>query len=130
MRFPFALFGSILGALGVLAGAFGAHALDGVLSERGTRSIWETAVLFHLLHAVAVSALGWSSGPVIWKSFSGLASIAWIGGIFLFSGSLYILATGGPRFFGPVTPPGGLLLLIGWGLAILHGMRQMKGGSS
>jgi uncharacterized membrane protein YgdD (TMEM256/DUF423 family) len=80
MRFPFAFFGSILGALGVLTGAFGAHALNGILSERETRSIWETAVLFHLLHAVTVPTLGWSSGPVTWKSLSGLASIAWIRG--------------------------------------------------
>jgi uncharacterized membrane protein YgdD (TMEM256/DUF423 family) len=130
MKFPVALFGAILGFFGVLAGAFGAHALDGILVERGTRSAWETAVIFHLLHAVAISALGWSCGPVSWKSLPGFTAITWIGGVIFFSGSLYALATGGPRFLGPVTPLGGLLLLAGWSIAILYGMRQRKWGSS
>jgi uncharacterized membrane protein YgdD (TMEM256/DUF423 family) len=130
MIFPIALFGALLGLFGVLAGAFGAHALDGILTERGTQSAWETAVLFHLLHAVAVCALGWSCGPVSWKSLPGFTSIAWIGGVVLFSGSLYVLSTGGPRFLGPVTPLGGLFLLTGWLLAILYGLRQKKVTSS
>ena len=130
MKFPIALFGAVLGFFGVMAGAFGAHALDGILVERGTRLAWETAVVFHLLHAVAVSALGWSCGPVSWKSLPGLTSIAWIGGVVLFSGSIYVLSTGGPRFLGPITPLGGLLLLTGWLLAIFHGMRKKKGAST
>ena len=129
MKFSFAVFGAILGFFGVLAGAFGAHALDGILVDRGTRSAWETAVVFHLLHAVAISALCWSCGPVSWKSLPGLTAIAWIIGIVFFSGSLYVLSTGGPRFFGPVTPLGGLFLLTGWLLAILYGLRQKKGVS-
>ena len=129
MKFSFAVFGAILGFFGVLTGAFGAHALDGILVERGTQSAWETAVVFHLLHAVAISALGWSCGPVSWKSLTGLTAIAWIIGIVFFSGSLYVLSTGGPRFFGPVTPLGGLFLLTGWLLAILYGLRQKKGVS-
>ena len=130
MKSSISLFGAILGFFGVLAGAFGAHALDGILVERGTRSAWEPAVVFHLLHAVAISALGWSCGPVSWKSLTGLTAIAWTGGCVFFSGSLYILAIGGPQFLGPVTPLGGLLLLIGWLLAIFHGMRKKKGAST
>jgi uncharacterized membrane protein YgdD (TMEM256/DUF423 family) len=129
MNISFSLFGAVLGFFGVLAGAFGAHGLDGILVERGTRLAWETAVVFHLLHAVAISALGWSCGPVSWKSLSGFTAIAWTGGVVFFSGSIYVLSTGGPRFLGPVTPLGGLLLLIGWLLALFHGMRQKNGGS-
>ena len=129
IKFPIALIGAVLGTIGVLAGAFGAHALDQILVEQGTQTTWETAVLFHLLHAVAISALGWTFGPTSWKSLTGLVAIAWIGGIVLFSGSLYVLAIGGPRFLGPVTPAGGLLLLVGWVLAIFHGMQERRGNS-
>ncbi len=127
MKFPIASIGAVLGFLGVLAGAFGAHALDGILTELGTKPVWQTAVFFHLLHAVAITALGWCYGPVSWKSIPGLTATAWTGGVICFSGSLYILTVGGPRGFGPVTPLGGLLLLTGWLLAFLHGIRQRKG---
>ena len=55
--------GAILGFLGVLAGAFGAHALKPGLIERGMLEVWHTAVLFHLLHAIALCALGWTASP-------------------------------------------------------------------
>ncbi len=85
---------------------------------RGMATAWDTAVLFHLLHAVVITALGWTAGPVSWSSRTGLTAAAWILGTILFSGSLYLLAAGGPRLLGPVTPIGGLLLLTGWILAI------------
>ena len=115
---PIAMIGAALGALAIATGAFGAHALKPFLTEQGMGSAWETAVLFNLLHAVAISALGWTFGPVPWSNRSGLVGLAWILGTSLFSGSLYLLALGGPRWLGPITPLGGLLLLIGWLLAI------------
>lgn len=116
--FSIASIGAMLGALGILAGAFGAHALKATLAERGMITAWETAVLFHLLHAVIITALGWTVGPVPWLSRTGTTAAAWILGTVLFSGSLYFLALGGPRLLGPVTPIGGLLLLAGWILAL------------
>ena len=116
--FSIASIGAVLGALGILAGAFGAHALKIFLAEQGMTAAWDTAVLFHLLHAVLITALGWTAGPVSWSSRTGLTAAAWILGTILFSGSLYLLAAGGPRLLGPVTPIGGLLLLTGWILAI------------
>lgn len=116
--FSIASIGTCLGALGVLSGAFGAHALKAGLAERSMTSVWETAVLFHLLHAGIITALGWAAGPVPWSSRTGLTAISWILGTILFSGSLYLLAAGGPRLLGPITPVGGLLLLAGWVLAI------------
>ena len=110
--------GAILGFLGVLAGAFGAHALKPGLIERGTLEVWNTAVLFHLLHAIALCALGWAVNPSRWASRAGLIAASWILGVVLFSGSLYLLATGGPRILGPITPIGGLFLLTGWALAV------------
>lgn len=116
--FSIATIGAVLGALGILSGAFGAHALKAGLVERGMTTVWETAVLFHLIHAVIITALGWTAGPVSWSSRAGITATSWILGTLLFSGSLYLLAAGGPRAIGPVTPVGGLFLLVGWILAI------------
>lgn len=104
----------LLGFTGVALGAFGAHALKDTLAASGHTETWRTAVLYHLLHSVALLALtGWSDH----HSRSSLrAAGCWIAGILLFSGSLYWLSLGGPKFLGPVTPLGGAALLAGWAL--------------
>jgi uncharacterized membrane protein YgdD (TMEM256/DUF423 family) len=119
----------LMGVTGVALGAFGAHALRESLLQRQTVSLWQTAVLYHLVHTVALLALtGWkadSAGrlpPAI-----AAAAYCWMGGIALFAGSLYGLALGGPRLLGPVTPAGGLLLLAGWVLVMIGGLRPPAG---
>jgi uncharacterized membrane protein YgdD (TMEM256/DUF423 family) len=105
-----------LGASGVVLGAFGAHFLRPSLSASGTLDVWETAVHYQLLHAVALLGFaGWArsrdrppGASVVWTLR------LWVGGTVLFSGSLYGLALGGPRWLGPVTPLGGLALTAGW----------------
>lgn len=99
----------VAGASAVLLGAFGAHALRGVLDLRGT-DLWHTAVNYHIWHALALAlAAGLGQGR------SGrLAVAAFAVGIVLFSGSLYALALGAPRWCGMVTPLGGLAFLVGW----------------
>lgn len=104
----------ILGFLAVALGAFGAHALKARLGPEWT-PIWQTAVLYHLVHALALLALA------AWSRATG-ADIRWgaiplAAGIVLFSGSLYGLALsqGQARFLGPVTPLGGAAFLAGWG---------------
>jgi uncharacterized membrane protein YgdD (TMEM256/DUF423 family) len=112
---------AFFGFTAVMSGALGAHALEGVLTERAMLRAWETAVLYHLAHAVVLLGLGvWSTGD----GLSPMGSRRWAalliaGGIVLFAGSIYGLALGGPRWLGPVTPLGGLLLLAGW-IAILR----------
>ncbi len=104
----------ILGFTGVALGAFGAHGLHDRLAGHDTTAAWQTAVLHHLLHSVALLALAGvkePAGPAALR-----AATCWTGGVVLFSGSLYWLALGGPKFLGPVTPLGGLLLLAGWAL--------------
>jgi len=101
----------LLGFTGVALGAFGAHALKETLTTRGSVSTWQTAVLYHLIHAVALLALaavggGWTNARWI--------GLFWCLGVVLFSGSLYWLSLGGPKFLGPVTPLGGLAFLAGW----------------
>ena len=96
----------LLGFTGIVLGAFGAHAFKEQLADRGMTQAWQTAVLYHLLHAVALLAL-----PA-WTWVRRL----WLAGIILFCGSLYWLALGGPKILGPVTPLGGVTLLAGWAL--------------
>jgi uncharacterized membrane protein YgdD (TMEM256/DUF423 family) len=102
---------AILGATGVVLGAFGAHALRDRL-EPAQLNAWNTGVEYHLLHVVALLALALYSGAT--KRSITLPAASFAAGITLFSGSLYVLALGGPRWFGPVTPLGGLCLIVGW----------------
>ena len=113
----------LLGFTGVALGAFGAHALKETLAARGTAPTWQTAVLYHLLHAVALLALATLSGNWANARWIGLC---WSVGVILFSGSLYWLALGGPKFLGPITPLGGLALLLGWLLVAWNGLQLMR----
>jgi uncharacterized membrane protein YgdD (TMEM256/DUF423 family) len=115
-RFPL-LAAGILGLTGVAIGAFGAHALKATLMERGMMQAWETGSRYHLFHAVAlIGVAAWvrvtvgsnAARLMVW------AARLWCVGIVLFSGSLYWLAVGGPRWLGPVTPFGGVALMAGW----------------
>ncbi len=98
------------GFLAVALGAFGAHGFKDLLTQNGTAAIWETAVLYHLTHSVAA----------LWASEKHrLVAWFWLGGITLFSGSLYIYAIASARWLVFLTPIGGVLLLVGWLLLIL-----------
>ena len=92
-----------------MLGAFGAHALKDRLSGEAL-SVWQTAVQYHFWHALALLAVALAgSGP--WFKAAGWLLIA---GILLFSGSLYALTLGAPRFLGMIAPVGGLALILGW----------------
>lgn len=127
----------VFGMLGVALGAFGAHALRPTLEAHGRIETWQTAVLYHLVHAVALLAIA-RRDTTAKPPTAGLdlvanapqkdwrASIAWCWslGVVLFSGSLYWLALGGPRFLGPVTPIGGTFFIIGWVIVIVSGLKR------
>jgi uncharacterized membrane protein YgdD (TMEM256/DUF423 family) len=100
---------ALLGAAGVALGAFGAHGLRARLDARALE-VWETAVRYHLLHAAALLALALSPYAPALRGAGWLLAL----GIALFSGSLYALALGGPRWLGPITPLGGLAFIAGW----------------
>jgi uncharacterized membrane protein YgdD (TMEM256/DUF423 family) len=104
-------YAAVLGFLGVAFGAFGAHLLEDHLVATGRVEIWETAVLYHLVHAVALLALG---GLGVRASLVRFTRHAWTAGIVIFSGSLYILCLTGVTWLGAVTPIGGLAFLAGW----------------
>lgn len=122
----FFLLTGLCGSSAVGLGAFGAHGLRGRLLELGTTEIWRTAASYHLAHAVALLAIAGVSALVEparagWQRWLRMAGLAWLAGIILFSGSLYWLALGGPRWLGPVTPIGGLAFLTGWAAVIAAG---------
>jgi uncharacterized membrane protein YgdD (TMEM256/DUF423 family) len=94
--------------IGVTAGAFGAHSLKPTLETNGMLDVWNKAVLYHFLHAIALLVLalyGAASRGAWWLLFAG---------IFLFSGSLYVMALTNLRWLGAITPLGGLCFLTGW----------------
>ena len=115
----FLILGALLAAAGVVAGAFGAHALRGRVSSE-MLAVFETGVRYHLVHALALVAVGLAA--VRWASAAvGLAGWLFCAGIILFSGSLYVLALGGPRMLGAITPIGGAAFIAGW-LILAYGI--------
>ena len=107
---PWVRTGALLAALGVALGAFGAHGLrDLVAPERLV--VWETAVRYHLIHALALVLLGALPERVSGYLWPGRCFVA---GIVLFSGSLYALVLADLPLLGAVTPFGGVALITGW----------------
>lgn len=99
---------AVLGALAVVAGAFGAHALAERLPAVSLE-VWKTTVFYQFIHVISVLAL--RTTP--------LTKLLWLLGIVLFSGSLYVLSTSSlhelnVNWLGPVTPIGGLFFILGW----------------
>jgi uncharacterized membrane protein YgdD (TMEM256/DUF423 family) len=99
--------------LAVALGAFGAHALKSTIESHGMIDVWNKAVLYHFIHAIALFVLalfGTSNRGAWWLLFVG---------IFLFSGSLYVMALTNIRWLGAITPLGGLCFLAGWAWLII-----------
>ena len=98
---------AINGVLAVIAGAFAAH---GLKARLGTESlaVFETGARYHMYHALAMALAALVPAR--------RASIAFMGGIALFSGSLYLLALTGIPILGAITPIGGLCFIAGWAL--------------
>ena len=106
------LVAGLLGALGVLAGAFGAHALRERL-DAASLGTFETAARYHLIHALAATLAAHRSGSSVGGA-ARRAGWAFVVGVLVFAGTLYALALGGPRWLGAVTPLGGTALIAGW----------------
>ena len=114
--------GCICAGLGVAAGAFGAHLLKELL-DQPMLAVYDTATRYQMYHAFAMIL----SGMLVRVNQDGAAAKAgwlFLAGIFLFSGSLYGVSLLGVRWLGAVTPVGGTLFIIGWGLL---GWRTWRG---
>lgn len=122
--------GALLMAVGVMLGAFGAHVLQGQLSPQRFAS-FQTGVQYHVLHALGLLAVGLvasftaASGPLRWSARLMLAGIAF------FSGSIYLMTAGAPRWLGMVAPVGGVSFMVAWALLAWHAFsgRQDSGGT-
>ncbi len=111
------------GLLGVAFGAFGAHGLEGKLSAEQLEW-WNTAARYQQIHAVALLAVAGMAGP--WTRARQAAVMLLSGGIVVFAGTLDLMALGGPRWLGAITPLGGLGLIGGWACVIAHALMQPR----
>jgi uncharacterized membrane protein YgdD (TMEM256/DUF423 family) len=121
--------------LGIILGAFGAHALrDSLASSAFNAFTFQTGVHYQIYHGLGLMALGLSGAVMPDNRLLNRRILRWsavcmLGGVILFSGSLYLLALTGMKIFGPITPIGGILLITGWLLfatAIVKGRRHLK----
>ncbi len=115
------IIGAINGFLAVALGAFGAHGLEGKISENALKT-WEKAVNYQMFHTGSILITGvlmlkFQSSALLWAGW------LFIIGIILFSGSLYMYSTTGVRSLAMITPFGGIIFLIGW---IVLGYAMMK----
>ena len=118
------LFAAFAGALGVVLGAFGAHALRGSIEPRLIET-FQTAVQYQLIHALALLLVSLTMGWLGQSLSFEISAYAFMAGIILFSGSLYGLVLTEMRWLGPVTPLGGLCLIVGWFALLVGGFRQI-----
>ena len=112
----FGALGALLALMSVAAGAFGTHALRPRLAS-DLLQVFETAAKYQMYHAlglllVAVALGKWGGASLVWAGWLFVAGTA------VFSGSLYILALTGVRWWGAVTPIGGACFLVGWILVV------------
>ena len=105
--------GSVLMGLGVALGAYGAHGMRQSFPVEAQQS-YHTAVLYQLIHGLALLAVGCLTILKPTKTLLKVSGWAFVLGIGLFSGSLYLLSLTGMKRLGIVTPFGGLALLLGW----------------
>jgi uncharacterized membrane protein YgdD (TMEM256/DUF423 family) len=99
--------------LAVALGAFGAHALRPTLESHGLLDVWNKAVFYHFVHALALFVLA------LLATVHRGAGFLFLAGIILFSGSLYLMALTNVRWLGAITPLGGLCFLAGWAWLII-----------
>lgn len=122
LRWPLVA-GAMFGLLAVMAGAFGAHGLRRMVTERALE-VFQTAVTYQMYHALALVLVAVLAGLGPPRRLLGLAAGFYLAGILLFSGSLYLLVFTGYHWLGPVTPLGGVCFMIGWGLLIAAGLQR------
>lgn len=113
----------VLGALAVILGAFGAHGLRDKLAPE-MLAVFEVGVRYHMYHALALLAVSLAPAS-LWSSPATVAAAwSWVGGILVFSGSLYALTLSGIKWLGAITPIGGVAFIVGW-LALVAGSARL-----
>lgn len=126
LRFPLVV-GAACALVGVMAGAFGAHGLRGIVNERGLE-VFQTAVTYQMYHAIALVVLAVLALAGLNRKLLSMAAGFFLAGILLFSGSLYMLVLTDIRWIGPVTPLGGVCFMVAWTLLAVAGLRRPGSG--
>jgi uncharacterized membrane protein YgdD (TMEM256/DUF423 family) len=118
--------GSVLMAVAVAAGAFGAHGLRSKL-DAYSMSVYEKAVFYHFVHALGILCIAiLARTSAITISGANRTAGLLLLGILIFSGSLYILSVTGIRILGAITPIGGIAFIAGWLLLAYEAMRVQR----
>ncbi|MEM1112579.1 MAG: DUF423 domain-containing protein [Pseudomonadota bacterium] len=120
----FLTLGAISSMLAVAFGAFGAHALKARLDEYAL-GVYETAVQYHFYHSLALLAVGLLALQVPQSGLLKSSGWLFLAGVFIFSGSLYVLALSGMRWLGAITPLGGLAFIAAWACLALAAWKTL-----
>ena len=123
MMRQFVLLGAAGAFLAVALGAFGAHGLKGRLSPE-MLAVYQTGVQYHITHALALLLVALLSERLRARTLVRRAGWLFALGILVFSGSLYILSLSGDRYWGMITPLGGVCFLTGWALLVAAALRE------
>ncbi len=119
----YAVLGALSGFVAVASGAFGVHVLRQKLPADDL-AVFETAARYEMYHALALLGVAWALNR--WPGIAlQVAGMCFVAGTLLFCGSLYILALSGIRWFGAITPLGGLAFLAGW-LSLAWGILKSR----
>ncbi len=113
----------VSGLLAVTIGAFGAHGLKSQLSSE-MMAVYNTGVQYHFYHTLALLAVALFMSATSASRWLTLSCVFFLAGILAFSGSLYWLALGGPKWLGPVTPLGGLCFMVGWVMIFVQALQR------
>ncbi len=124
-QYLFLFFAALSGFIAVALGAFGAHGLQNILHP-DQKEVWQTAVRYQMWHALALGIIATLLNQH--TDNTSLIKAGWLMviGSFCFSGSLYALCLSEQKWFGPVTPIGGALLLMGWFLLLIFAFKQTR----
>lgn len=114
----FLILGSINAALVVMLGAFGAHGLKARITTE-MLTLFQTGVHYHVFHSLGLLVVGVVAVQIVDSVFLKWAGWLMLAGIFLFSGSLYLVSVVGIRWMGMVTPFGGLAFIAAWILFLM-----------
>ncbi|MBR9793085.1 MAG: DUF423 domain-containing protein [Gammaproteobacteria bacterium] len=123
----YVMIGALLALLGVMLGAFGAHGLKNIL-DTSALATFEVGVRYQMYHALAILLVGGlaAQASMIWRK---RAALLFVIGSVLFSGSIYLLVLTGQKWLGPVTPLGGLCLMLGWVALVIGVMKGVDNGA-
>jgi uncharacterized membrane protein YgdD (TMEM256/DUF423 family) len=123
---PLVILGALNALLGILLRAFGAHGLEGRLAADRLAAFY-TGTEYHLYHALGLIGLGLLAAHCHRRGLLLWAGGLMVAGIVLFSGSLYLLAVSGARWWGAATPFGGASFIVAWALAAAAVWRSGSG---